>query len=123
MGPPADLPGTRRLDDAPVTGGSSRIRPRLRAGGGEGDVATLGVLGTLRVGSRLIHTGRPTPGAYAAAGGSLYFGVPTVWARVCANPDSATALRSARLLVSRSAPLPVPVFDRLAELTVPAQRN
>ena len=27
----------------------------------------LGVLGALRVGSRLIHTGRPTPGAYAAA--------------------------------------------------------
>ena len=27
----------------------------------------LGVLGALRVGSRLIHTGRPTPAAYAAA--------------------------------------------------------
>lgn len=77
----------------------------------------LGVLGALRVGSRLIHTSRPTPEAYARAGGSLYFGVPTVWARICAAPGTATALRSARLLVSGSAPLPVPVFDRLTELT------
>ena len=46
----------------------------------------LGVLGALRVGSRLIHTGQPTPQAYAAAGGTLYFGVPTVWSRVCAEP-------------------------------------
>ena len=37
----------------------------------------LGVLGALRVGCKLIHTGRPTPEAYAAARGSLYFGVPT----------------------------------------------
>ena len=42
----------------------------------------LGVLGALRTGCRLVHTGRPTPQAYAAAGGSLYFGVPTVWSRV-----------------------------------------
>ncbi len=74
----------------------------------------------LRVGSRLIHTGRPTPAAYAAAageGGSLYFGVPTVWSRVAADPDAAGALRSARLLVSGSAGLPVPVFERLAALS------
>ncbi|HRE02623.1 MAG TPA: AMP-binding protein, partial [Ilumatobacteraceae bacterium] len=77
----------------------------------------LGVLGALRVGSRLTHTGRPTPAAYAAAAGSLYFGVPTVWSRVCAEPDAAAALHRARLLVSGSAPLPVPVFDRLHELT------
>jgi fatty acid CoA ligase FadD36 len=36
---------------------------------------------------------------------------------VCADADSARALRSARLLVSGSAPLPVPVFDRLSALT------
>ena len=48
----------------------------------------LGVLGALRTGSRLVHTGRPTPQAYAAAGGSLYFGVPTVWSRVAADPDA-----------------------------------
>lgn len=77
----------------------------------------LGVLGALRVGSRLVHTGRPTPEAYAAAGGSLYFGVPTVWGRVCAAPQAARALGSARLLVSGSAPLPVPVFDQLKRLT------
>ncbi|MFC4149520.1 acyl-CoA synthetase [Micromonospora mangrovi] len=77
----------------------------------------LGVLGALRVGSRLVHTGRPRPEAYAAAGGSLYFGVPTVWSRVCADPSSARALASARLLVSGSAPLPLPVFGRLTELT------
>ena len=77
----------------------------------------LGVLGPLRTGGRLVHTGRPTPEAYAAAGGSLYFGVPTVWSRVAADEPSAKALASARLLVSGSAPLPVPVFERLAALT------
>ncbi|OJF16006.1 acyl-CoA synthetase [Couchioplanes caeruleus] len=77
----------------------------------------LGVLGALRTGSRLVHTGRPTPQAYAQAGGSLYFGVPTVWSRVCAASQEARALRGARLLVSGSAPLPVPVFDDLAALT------
>ncbi|MFE2855605.1 AMP-binding protein [Streptomyces lavendulae] len=77
----------------------------------------LGVLGALRTGSRLVHTGRPTPAAYAGAGGSLYFGVPTVWSRVVGEPESARALRSARLLVSGSAPLPERVFLGLAELT------
>ncbi|MGW4249536.1 AMP-binding protein, partial [Nocardia sp. NPDC004722] len=65
----------------------------------------LGLLGPLRVGSPLIHTVRPTPEAYAAAGGSLYFGVPTVWSRVCEQPAAARALGSARLLISGSAPL------------------
>ncbi|WP_261575235.1 acyl-CoA synthetase [Frankia gtarii] len=77
----------------------------------------LGVLGALRVGSRLVHTVRPTPTAYAAAGGSLYFGVPTVWSRVCDDPDSARALAAARLLVSGSAALPAPILARLAALT------
>ena len=77
----------------------------------------LGLLGSLRVGNRFVHTGRPTPQAYAAAGGSLYFGVPTVWSRVVADPASARALAGARLLVSGSAALPVPVFAGLAELT------
>jgi fatty acid CoA ligase FadD36 len=76
----------------------------------------LGVLGALRVGCRLVHTGRPTPAAYAAAGGSVYFGVPTVWSRVSAEPAAARALRGARLLVSGSAALPVPVFERLRAL-------
>ncbi|MFD6357832.1 acyl-CoA synthetase [Nocardia tengchongensis] len=77
----------------------------------------LGVLGALRVGSPLVHTVRPAPDRYAAAGGSLYFGVPTVWSRVCADPASARALAGARLLVSGSAPLPVPVFEELTALT------
>ncbi|MBJ8343642.1 acyl-CoA synthetase [Antrihabitans sp. YC2-6] len=77
----------------------------------------LGVLGPLRVGSPLIHTGTPTPKAYAEAAGTLYFGVPTVWSRIADDPAAASALRDARLLVSGSAPLPVPVFERLRELT------
>lgn len=81
----------------------------------------LGLLGSLRIGNRFIHTGRPTPSAYARArseaSGSLYFGVPTVWSRVVADLDAALALSSARLLVSGSAPLAVPVFDELVRLT------
>src|SRR6185312_9488034 len=77
----------------------------------------LGVLGPLRVGSGLVHTGRPLPERYAAASGSLYFGVPTVWSRICAEPASARALAGARLLVSGSAALPGPVFTALTELT------
>ncbi|MGP3984127.1 acyl-CoA synthetase [Streptomyces sp. KR80] len=75
----------------------------------------LGVLGALRVGSRLVHTGRPTPEAYAAVGGSLYFGVPTVWSRVVRDASAARELRGARLLVSGSAPLPAPVFRDLEQ--------
>jgi len=81
----------------------------------------LGLLGSLRVGNRFVHTGKPTPAGYAQAcaeaGGTLFFAVPTVWSRVVADQAAAQALRSARLLVSGSAALPVPVFDRLAELT------
>lgn len=81
----------------------------------------LGLLGSLRIGNRFVHTGRPTPAGYAQAcveaGGTLFFGVPTVWSRVVADEAAAAALRPARLLVSGSAALPVPVFDRLARLT------
>jgi fatty acid CoA ligase FadD36 len=80
----------------------------------------LGVLGPLRLGSALRHTGRPRPVDYAAAaesGGTLFFGVPTVWSRISADPDAARALSPARLLVSGSAPLPVSVFERLSALT------
>ncbi|OKI61120.1 AMP-binding protein [Streptomyces sp. MJM1172] len=77
----------------------------------------LGVLGALRSGSRLVHTGRPTPQAYAEAGGSLYFGVPTVWSRIAADAPAAEALGGARLLVSGSAALPAPVFRDLERLT------
>ncbi len=78
----------------------------------------LGLLGSLRIGSRFVHTGKPSPAAYAQsvseAGGSLVFGVPTVWSRIVDDGDAARALVPARLLVSGSAPLPVPVFDGLA---------
>jgi fatty acid CoA ligase FadD36 len=77
----------------------------------------LGVLGPLRIGGRLVHTGEPRPEAYAAAAGSLYFGVPEVWSRICADTRSARALRPARLLVSGGATLPIPVFGQLAALT------
>jgi fatty acid CoA ligase FadD36 len=80
----------------------------------------LGLIGSLRIGNRFVHTGKPTPQAYAEAaggGGTLFFGVPTVWSRVVAEPAAAAALRGARLLVSGSAALPVPVFDGLVQLT------
>ena len=77
----------------------------------------LGVLGARHVGCRLTHTGRPLPERYAAASGSLYFGVPTVWSRIAKDATSAAALAGARLLVSGSAPLPTSVFDQLAART------
>lgn len=77
----------------------------------------LGMLGPLRVGSPLVHTGKPTPRAYARAHGTMYFGVPTVWSRIVEEPSAAKELAKARILISGSAPLPVPVFERLAELT------
>lgn len=90
----------------------------------------LGVLGALRTGSRLVHTGRPTPENYASAAtatanaGTLYFGVPTVWSRIVADPAAAKTLSAARLLVSGSAALPAPVFAQLEALTGhrPAER-
>ncbi len=77
----------------------------------------LGVLGALRSGSSLHHTVRPTPESYARVPGTMWFGVPTVWTRMVNDPASAAELRRARLLVSGSAALPVPVFERLRELT------
>lgn len=81
----------------------------------------LGLLGSLRIGNRFVHTGKPTPEAYAHAvselGGTLLFGVPTVWSRIVEDGDAARALAPARLLVSGSAALPVPVFDGLATLS------
>jgi fatty acid CoA ligase FadD36 len=78
----------------------------------------LGMLGPLRARSRLVHTGRPTPESYAAAaeeGGTLFFGVPTIWGRVAADHASARAMRNARLMVSGSAGLPPPVSEALRQ--------
>lgn len=77
----------------------------------------LGLLGSLRIGNRFVHNGKPSPAGYAEARGSLYFGVPTVWSRIAADERAARALAGARLLVSGSAALPVPVFDELVRLT------
>lgn len=77
----------------------------------------LGVLGPLRVGSGLLHVCRGTPEAYASVRASMYFAVPTIWSRIAHAPEHAAALRGARLLVSGSAALPPPVFERLRELT------
>jgi fatty acid CoA ligase FadD36 len=87
----------------------------------------LGLLGPLRIGGRLIHTGKPLPERYGAAvddGGTLCFGVPTVWSRVAADATAAARLRPARLLVSGSAPLPRPTFAALQAATghVPVER-
>jgi len=88
----------------------------------------LGVLGALRVGSPLVHTGKPTPEGYARAverdAGSLLFGVPTVWSRIASDPTCARTLGAARLLVSGSAPLPIPVREALAARSgqVPVER-
>jgi fatty acid CoA ligase FadD36/malonyl-CoA/methylmalonyl-CoA synthetase len=71
----------------------------------------LGALGPLRHGSRLVVT----PRFAAVDGASVYFAVPTMWSR-SAESDLG-AMRGARLLVSGSAALPVPVFDRVRQHT------
>jgi malonyl-CoA/methylmalonyl-CoA synthetase len=84
----------------------------------------IGVLGVLRRGGTLEHVGRFSPGAIGEAldrGGTLMFGVPTMYHRLAeaaeADPSLVAALRRARLLVSGSAPLPTVVHERLARLT------
>ena len=84
----------------------------------------IGVLGPLRRGGELRHLGRFEPAAAAAAlqaGATMLFGVPTMYTRIAREAENDEAivkgLKSARLLVSGSAPLPAPVFTRLEELT------
>nr|WP_245535384.1 acyl-CoA synthetase [Segniliparus rotundus] len=76
----------------------------------------LGSLGPLRFGGGSTHTVRPSPQAYAQAKATMWFAVPTVWSRIVREPEHAKALGGARLLVSGSAPLPVPVGLALADL-------
>ena len=96
-------PGSGRADDTLVHG-----LPLFHVHG-----LVLGLLGSLRVGNRFVHTGKPTPEALRGrrrhavlrgADGVVAGGRPT--------PRRRAALSSARLLVSGSAALPVPVFDR-----------
>ena len=84
----------------------------------------LGLLGPLRLGGRLDHLGRFEPSRVAAAfedGATVLFGVPTMYNRLVAEAERdravADGLSRARLLVSGSAPLPAPVFERFAEAT------
>ncbi|MFL1381299.1 MULTISPECIES: AMP-binding protein [unclassified Nocardiopsis] len=84
----------------------------------------LGVLGPLRRGGTLHHTGRFEPSTVAAAlrgGGTLLFGVPTMYHRLAlavgGDPELAAALAGARLLVSGSAALPLPDHERLTAAT------
>ena len=84
----------------------------------------LGVLGPLRRGGTLHHTGRFDPSAVAAAlrgGGTLLFGVPTMYHRLASaaeeDPALAGTLAGARLLVSGSAALPLPDHERLTAAT------
>ena len=84
----------------------------------------LGVLGPLRRGGSVHHLGRFTPQAAAAAlaaGGSVLFGVPTMYHRLAAeaeaDPQIAGALAAARLLVSGSAALPAVDHHRIRNAT------
>lgn len=87
----------------------------------------LGVLGPLRRGGSVRHLGRFSPEGVArelGAGGTMLFGVPTMYHRLAealADPDAsaglAKALAGARLLVSGSAALPVHDHERIAAAT------
>lgn len=96
----------------------------------------LGVLGPLRRGGSVRHLGRFSPEGVArelASGGTMLFGVPTMYHRLAEaldGPDAeapgpgapdpralAKALTGARLLVSGSAALPVHDHERIAAAT------
>ncbi|MGQ4488456.1 acyl-CoA synthetase [Streptomyces sp. SAS_281] len=87
----------------------------------------LGVLGPLRRGGSVRHLGRFTPEGVArelGAGGTMLFGVPTMYHRLAeslagreAPAGLAKALAGARLLVSGSAALPVHDHERIAAAT------
>ncbi|OON76731.1 acyl-CoA synthetase [Streptomyces tsukubensis] len=84
----------------------------------------LGVLGPLRRGGSLRHLGRFSAEGVArelAGGGTMLFGVPTMYHRLAEalddDPALAKALTGARLLVSGSAALPVHDHERIAAAT------
>lgn len=89
----------------------------------------LGVLGAIRVGAALHHTGLFRPDTTVAAlhpaawagGATMHFGVPTIYTRLAdaaeQDPAVADALRGARLLVSGSAGLPASVHQRIERAT------
>ncbi|WP_175411105.1 acyl-CoA synthetase [Streptomyces sp. TRM64462] len=84
----------------------------------------LGILGPLRRGGCVRHLGRfSTDGVRRelAAGGTMLFGVPTMYHRIAealdTDPELAKALAGARLLVSGSAALPLPDHERITAAT------
>ncbi|WP_049579417.1 acyl-CoA synthetase [Streptomyces sp. SBT349] len=84
----------------------------------------LGVLGPLRRGGTVRHLGRFSPEGVreALAGdGTMLFGVPTMYHRLAETAATderlAAALAGARLLVSGSAPLPLPDHERILAFT------
>ncbi|GAA2616856.1 acyl-CoA synthetase [Streptomyces axinellae] len=84
----------------------------------------LGVLGPLRRGGTLRHLGGfSTRGVTEAlaGGGTMLFGVPTMYHRLAnaceSDPDLVASLAGARLLVSGSAALPLHDHDRLTAAT------
>ncbi|MFF8439840.1 acyl-CoA synthetase [Streptomyces californicus] len=90
----------------------------------------LGVLGPLRRGGSVRHLGKFSPDGVArelASGGTMLFGVPTMYHRLAEVLDGsgdaaerdalARALAGARLLVSGSAALPVHDHERIAAAT------
>ncbi|NIH82630.1 acyl-CoA synthetase [Amycolatopsis viridis] len=84
----------------------------------------LGILGPLRRGGTVHHTGRFATGVIArelATEATMMFGVPTMYHRIAeevgGNPELAQALSGARLLVSGSAALPVHDHERIHAAT------
>ncbi|MCX2948657.1 acyl-CoA synthetase [Lentzea sp. NEAU-D7] len=84
----------------------------------------LGVLGPLRRGGTVHHLGKFSTAAVTralAGDGTMMFGVPTMYHRIAEevgdDPELATALSGARLLVSGSAALPVRDHERIAAAT------
>lgn len=84
----------------------------------------IGILGPLRRGGTVRHLGRFSTDGVAAAlasGGTMMFGVPTMYHRIAeeagSKPELAEALRGARLLVSGSAALPVHDHERITAAT------
>ena len=84
----------------------------------------IGLFGPLRRGGALRHLGGFDPATASAAlrdGATMMFGVPTMYHRLSqqAETDSSVAdgLRRARVLVSGSAALPAPEFERIKRLT------
>ncbi|MER5207896.1 acyl-CoA synthetase [Streptomyces sp. NPDC002825] len=84
----------------------------------------LGILGPLRRGGEVRHLGAFSVagvGRELADGGTMLFGVPTMYHRIAdaldEDPDLTAALAGARLLVSGSAALPVHDHERIAAAT------